>query len=376
MADTILITGGAGFIGSHIADALIERGYPVIVYDNLAEQVHGPGAARPAYLHPDAEFIQGDVRDYEALARALKRATVVFHKAAAVGVGQSMYEVRHYVETNTMGAANLLHFVANESHTIRKLIVASSMSCYGEGLYDCPSCGKVNPQLRTLDQLRRHDWEMYCPRCDGPAAPCPTPESKPLQPTSIYAVTKRDHEEMFLAIGAAYQISAIALRYFNVYGPRQALNNPYTGVGAIFSSRLLNNNSPIIYEDGGQSRDFVHVTDVARANVLALESGPEADGEVFNIGTGRATSILKMASRLREFLGKDGIPFDLPMKFRAGDIRHCFADISRAKKVLGFQPSISIETGVSDLVEWVKRQQATDLVLKAASELERKRLLY
>lgn len=376
MSETIVVTGGAGFIGSHIVDALIAKGHKVVVFDNLCEQVHGPNASRPAYLNSDAELIIGDVRDYDALAKVLRRADVVYHEAAAVGVGQSMYQVREYVDVNAMGAANVLHFVANEKHKIRKMIVASSMSVYGEGRYRCPQCGPIAPRLRPLDQLKRHDWEMRCPACQSPAAILPTDEDKPMYPTSIYAITKRDHEEMFLATGFAYQIPAIALRYFNVYGARQALSNPYTGVGAIFSSRLMNGNSPVIYEDGGQSRDFVHVTDVARANVLALESGPEADYQAYNVGTERAFTVKQVAEALRSYLCREDVPLEFPEKFRAGDIRHCIAGIGRIRKTLGFEPRVRFEDGVAELVEWVKQQQAEDRVSAAAAELEKKKLLF
>jgi dTDP-L-rhamnose 4-epimerase len=376
MTDRILITGGAGFIGSHIADTLLERGHKVVVFDNLTEQVHGGAQRPPDYLSRDVEFVRGDVREYDALAAVLRRVDVVYHKAAAVGVGQSMYQIREYTETNAMGAANLLHFIANEKHTIRKMIVASSMSCYGEGKYAGADGSPVYPRLRPIEQLKNHEWEVKHPQTGEVLTPLPTDESKPFHPTSIYAITKRDHEEMFLAVGTAYQIPAIALRYFNVYGPRQALSNPYTGVGAIFSARLLNGNPPIIYEDGGQSRDFIHVHDVARANALALEAGPEANNEVFNIGAGRAVSIREVAEKLRTYLGREDVPLEFPQKFRAGDIRHCFADISKAGSVLGFEPQVSFDDGVRELAEWVASQQAEDNVNEAAAELERKNLLF
>jgi dTDP-L-rhamnose 4-epimerase len=317
MTEKVLVTGGAGFIGSYLVDALVERGYAVRIFDNLSEQVHGPGQKKPGYLNKDAEFVLGDVRDYDALKKALRDVHIVFHEAAAVGIGQSMYQIREYVETNAMGAANILHFIANEKHRMRKLLVASSMSVYGEGAYTCERCGIVFPKLRPIDQLKKKDWEMRCEHCGKAVKAVATDEHKPLYPTSIYAITKRDHEEMFISTGFAYQVPTIALRYFNVYGARQALSNPYTGVAAMFSARLLNNNAPIIFEDGLQSRDFTHVSDIVQANMLALDAGNDADYAVFNVGTGVSTSVLNMAGHLRSCLGKNDIQFEFPQRFRA-----------------------------------------------------------
>ncbi|MBN1900066.1 SDR family NAD(P)-dependent oxidoreductase [Candidatus Sumerlaeota bacterium] len=375
MTEKILVTGGAGFIGSHIVDGLLRKGYDVSVLDNLNPQVHGPNAGVPSYLDKNAEFFLGDVRDYDALKKILARVDVVFHEAAAVGVGQSMYQIREYVETNSMGAANILHFIANEKHHIRKMIVASSMSIYGEGAYQCPQCGQIFPRLRTIAQLKKREWEMICESCGKTAKAIPTSETKPLYPTSIYAITKRDHEEMFLSTGFAFQIPAIALRYFNVYGTRQALSNPYTGVCAIFASRLLNDHSPMIYEDGLQARDFTHVSDIVQANLLALEAGREADYEAFNVGTGVGIPIKTVGERLRSLLGKDDLSFEFPDKFRSGDIRHCYADISKIGDILGYSPKIRFEDGVKELVEWVKMQTAEDKVRTAAKELEEKGLI-
>ena len=363
----ILVTGGAGFIGSHLVDALIERGHQVRVLDNLSRQVHGRGASRPDYLHPRAELVQGDVRRRPAMRAALDGIEVVFHQAAAVGVGQSMYEIRRYVDVNTYGGAVLLDVLANEPHGVRKLIVASSMSIYGEGAYDCSACGRVYPALRPDAQLAARDWEMHCPRCDRTAQARPTDETKPLAPTSIYAVTKRDHEEMFLAVGRAYKLPTVALRYFNVYGPRQALSNPYTGVVAIFSSRLLNRRPPLVYEDGRQTRDFVHVSDIVQANLLALEQSA-ADGRVYNVGTGRATSVLEVAETLSELLDY-GDPPEVLGKYRAGDIRHCVADISRIERELGYRPRVTFADGLRELLAWLRTQSADDAVDAASREL-------
>jgi dTDP-L-rhamnose 4-epimerase len=370
----VLVTGGAGFIGSHLVDALIARGHTVRVLDNLTPQVHGRPPRQPDYLHPAAEFVRGDVRHRASVRRALEGVEVVFHQAAAVGVGQSMYEIRRYVEVNTLGGAVLLDVLANEPHTVRKLVVASSMSIYGEGAYDCAACGRVYPALRGEEQLRARDWEMRCPRCQEPVRAVPTAEDKPLAPTSVYAITKRDHEELFLAFGRAYRLPVVALRYFNVYGPRQALSNPYTGVAAIFAARLLNGRPPLVFEDGQQTRDFTHVSDIVQANLLAMESAA-GDYEVFNVGTGVPTSVLEVARLLAQRLGVDIQP-EVVQRFRAGDIRHCYADITKIRRVLGYEPRVVFaEGGLDDLVRWARAQRPADGVERARRELEAKCLI-
>jgi dTDP-L-rhamnose 4-epimerase len=369
----ILITGGAGFVGSHTADALLERGHSVRVFDNLDPQVHGETPEIPGYLHHEVEFVRGDVRDREALKEAIADMDVIYHLAAAVGVGQSMYEVQKYVEINSLGGAVLLDILANEDHGVSKLIVASSMSIYGEGQYLCHECGIVYPKLRSATQLENRDWEMHCPNCDAIVDPMPTNEDKPLFPTSIYAISKRDHEEMFITIGRAYDIPTVALRYFNIYGSRQALSNPYTGVAAIFSSRLLNHQSPIVFEDGLQSRDFIHVSDIVQANLLSLEKD-EANFEVFNVGTGRKLTILDMGNILIESLAPE-LELAVLGKFREGDIRHCYADISKIQTKLGFSPKVAFEDGITELVSWVSTQQANDMVEDAKDQLSKRNLV-
>jgi dTDP-L-rhamnose 4-epimerase len=363
----VLVTGGAGFIGSHLVDALLAAGHHVRVLDALEPQVHGADRVRPAHLSPDAELQVGDVRDAAAVARALDGVEVVFHQAARVGVAQSMYEMARYAEANTLGTAVLLEAVAARRDRIAKLVVASSMSLYGEGAYRDRRGAFVFPGLRDAAALALRRWE---PTDAGgePLLPVGTPEEKPLAPTSIYAITKRDHEEMFLAVGAAYGIPAVALRYFNVYGTRQALSNPYTGVVAIFSSRILNGRRPLIFEDGGQSRDFVHVSDVVQANLLALASDA-ANGRVYNVGTGRATSVRRVAELLAELLGFPEPP-ELPGRFRAGDVRHCFADVSRIRKELGYAPRVTLEDGMRELLGWLRGQRPEDAVERATRELE------
>jgi dTDP-L-rhamnose 4-epimerase len=369
----VLVTGGAGFVGSHTADALLAKGHEVRVFDSLEPQVHGENPTIPAYLNPEVEFIWGDVRDRDALKKAVAGVDAIFHLAAAVGVGQSMYEVYKYVEVNSLGGAVLLDILANDKHKVQKVVVASSMSIYGEGQYRCVNCGIVYPKLRSEAQLEEQKWEMRCPHCDGVAIPMPTGEDKPLFPTSIYAISKRDHEEMFLTVGWTYGIPTVALRYFNIYGPRQALSNPYTGVAAIFSSRLLNHNPPLVFEDGLQSRDFIHVSDIVQASMLALEK-EEANYEVFNVGTGRQLTILDMGNILCEELDPEQKPVILN-QYRAGDIRHCYADISRIREKLGFAPKVAFEDGINGLVDWVRTQQADDLVEKAKAQLLERRLV-
>jgi dTDP-L-rhamnose 4-epimerase len=366
MAERVLITGGAGFVGSHLADALTAAGHDVVLFDNLEPQVHGEGTARPAYLDPAHRLVCGDIRDAQALAPLLREADVVFHLAAMVGVGQSMYQVRRYTDVNAMGMATLLEALASERGTlpVRKLLVASSMSLYGEGAYACAACGRVSPRLRSIEQLNAGQWEMRCPKCGAELRPLPTDEDKPLNPTSIYAITKRDHEEMALAFGHAYELPAVALRFFNIYGSRQALSNPYTGVAAIFSARMLAGQAPMIYEDGGQQRDFVHVSDVVQACALAM-TNPAADYQVLNVGTGRPTSVLQVAEHLARELGWAG-GFEVVQKFRAGDIRHCFADITRIRESIGYAPRVRFEDGVREVVAWVSTQHGSELAPRLA----------
>lgn len=373
MNGLVLVTGGAGFIGSHFSDLLLASGYRVRALDSLDPQVHGEGRKRPAYLDPRIELVVGDVRNPEAVASALEGADYLVHFAAAVGVGQSMYEITRYTSINSMGAAVVLEEAIKKRDRLRKMLVASSMSIYGEGAYECEKCGPVNPGLRRPEQLALHDWEMHCPVCGGTCAPVPTPETKPLAPTSVYAVGKRDHEELFLSVGDAYGIPTTAMRFFNVYGERQALSNPYTGVGAIFASRLMNGNSPVVFEDGCQSRDFIHVRDLVRGCLLALQNHG-CDGRVINLGTGNQVSILQVGKAIARELGRDDIPFTVRNQFRAGDVRHCFADVSLAASLLGFSAGIPFIDGVRDLCTWVRGQTSVDMVDKATEELAKRGL--
>jgi dTDP-L-rhamnose 4-epimerase len=361
----VLITGGAGFIGSHLADELIAHGYRVRVLDTLAAQVHGDGARRPDYLDREVEVMVGDVCDREALNKALHGIDAVYHFAAAVGVGQSMYEVAHYTRTNNLGTAVLLEALI--ARPVQRLVIASSMSLYGEGLYlDARGevCGTAE---RSLEQLRRGEWELRGD--DGePLRPVATPENKPPALASVYALSKFDQERLCLMIGRAYNIPVVALRFFNAYGPRQALSNPYTGVLAIFAARLLNDSPPKIFEDGLQKRDFVSIYDLVRGCRLALESSGAA-GEVFNIGSGEPHTVRDVAQRLARVLGKEQLEPEIVGKYRVGDIRHCFADITKARQMLGYEPRMRLDDGLAELSAWLESQAAVDRVAQASAEL-------
>ena len=362
----IIVTGGAGFIGSHLVDALVESGHPVRILDSLVEQVHG--GKIPEHLNPSAEFLKADVCDAHAVSNALDGIDVVYHQAAEVGVGQSMYEIVKYVKTNDLGTAVLLEEMIKRPSQFKKLVVASSMSIYGEGAYRCDNCTVVvNPFLRSEEKLAAHEWDYTCEKCGSEIVPIGTSEEKPLFPTSVYAVSKQDQEQYCLSVGRAYNIPTVAFRYFNVYGTRQALSNPYTGVCAIFSSRFLNDQAPLVFEDGEQTRDFVHVSDIVRANLLALETH-KGDYEMFNIGTGRPSSVKDIARLIAKGLGKDIEP-EIVGKSRAGDIRHCVADISKARRLLGYEPKVVLEDGLKELLAWVQGQEAQDRVSSATAEL-------
>ncbi len=364
MQRQVLITGGAGFIGSHLADELLRAGYRVRALDILSPQVHGPGQNRPDYLDSDVELVVGDVRDAAAVRTALDGVDAVFHLAAAVGVGQSMYEIAGYTSINNLGTAVLLEALIEKK--VERLVVASSMSIYGEGLYEGSHGALTSDASRSLQQLRAGRWEIEDEQ-GRPLRPVPTPETKVPDLSSVYALSKWDQERLCLMIGRAYDIPAVALRFFNVFGARQALSNPYTGVLAIFASRLLNDRPPLVYEDGLQMRDFVAVEDVARACRLALEVEAAA-GRVFNIGSGQASTILDVARQTARVLGKELEPV-VSGKYRMGDIRHCFADISLAREVLGYQPRTTLQDGLPALAEWLQGQVARDRVEEATAEL-------
>jgi dTDP-L-rhamnose 4-epimerase len=370
MGNRVLITGGAGFVGSHLADALLAAGHQVRALDNLSPQVHGPDQKRPDYLDPDVELLVGDVCDEAAVRRALDGVDLVYHFAAMVGVGQSMYEVARYTAVNNLGTAVLLQALIERP--VERLIVASSMSLYGEGLGRTRGGTLTAGQERTLEQLKARDWEVRDDSGDV-LTPVPTPESKTPALPSVYALSKYDQERLSLMIGRAYQIPTVALRFFNIYGTRQALSNPYTGVLAIFASRLLNGKPPLINEDGHQRRDFVSVRDVARACILAAEI-PKAAGEVFNIGSGRNYSVIEIAQRISAALGREEIEAEITGRYRMGDIRHCFADITLAREILGYEPAVELEEGLAELAGWLEGQIAVDRVAEASAELAQRGL--
>jgi dTDP-L-rhamnose 4-epimerase len=366
MSKHVLITGGAGFIGSHLADELLDHGYRVRALDILSPQVHGADRKRPDYLDPEVELITGDVRDPEVVRRALRDIDAVYHLAAAVGVGQSMYAIEHYTSSNNVGTAVLLEALIERP--VERLVVASSMSLYGEGLYRA-SDGTVDAGVhRILTQLQAGDWEVHDVRGE-PLTPMATPETKTPCPASVYALSKYDQEQLCLMVGQAYKIPTVALRFFNVFGPRQALSNPYTGVLAIFTSRLLNSQAPLIYEDGHQQRDFVSVYDVVQACRLAL-AVPEAAGRVFNVGSGCHHTVRIIAECIAAVLGKEHIQPQITGRYRVGDIRHCFADITRARQVLGYDPRVTLDEGLIEFAAWVEGQMSFDGCSQAYAELQ------
>ena len=370
MSKHVLITGGAGFIGSHLATELLERGYTVRALDNLSPQVHGPEQKRPSYLPAEVELMVGDVRDPAAVQKALKEIDAVYHFAAMVGVGQSMYEIRRYTDVNNLGTATLLEALIEKP--VERLVVASSMSIYGEGLYEAADGARVPGQERPLSALQAGNWELQ-DDAGRPLKPMPTPETKTPSLSSVYALSKYDQERLCLMIGRAYHIPTVALRFFNVFGTCQALSNPYTGVLAIFASRYLNGRPPLIFEDGRQQRDFVSVQDVARACRLALET-PDAAERVFNVGSGQAYTVQEIAARMARTLGREDIAPEITGKYRSGDIRHCFADISLARAVLGYAPQVSLEDGLREIAVWLEGQVAHDRVAEASLELAQRGL--
>lgn len=364
MSDRVLITGGAGFIGSHLARHLLRQGHEVRALDRLDPQIH-PERERPDYLDPEVELIRGDLRDPGAVAEALEGVDAVVHLAARVGVGQSMYEIADYCSVNTVGTGVLLE--ALTERPLRRLLVASSMSIYGEGLYTTAEGRVAEAGERGRGALERGEWEPVS--SDGRAlSPEPTPESKRPSLSSVYALNKYDQERMCLLFGSSYDVPTTALRFFNVYGPDQALSNPYTGVLAIFGGRLLNGKPPLIFEDGEQRRDFVSVHDVARACALALERD-EAAGRAVNVGSGESITVREIAQRLARVTDREEVEAEVTGRYRVGDIRHCFADITMAREVLGYEPQILLDDGMAELAEWLEGQTAEDRVDSAHGEL-------
>jgi dTDP-L-rhamnose 4-epimerase len=375
MSKKVLITGGAGFIGSHLVDWLIEKKHDVTVIDILEEQVHGLTHQPPLFLNKKAKFLPESIVNYDKLHELIKESDILFHLAAMVGVGQSMYQIKKYIEHNILGTANLLEILAKKEHNVQKLIITSSNTVYGEGKYKCESCGVIYPLLRSEKQLIDNNWEVKCPHCGLEVKPLATDENTPFNSSSIYALSKQSQEQMGLLIGKTYGINTTVLRFFLVYGTRQALSNPYTGVCSIFSNRLLNRKSPIVFEDGLQSRDFVHVNDVCQALVLAMEN-EAANGEIFNVGTGQPITIKEVAETISEKINPDLRP-EFNQQYRIGDIRHCVADISKIKNKLGYKPNIKFKDGINDLINWIKNQhyKIIDKSQNALDELKEKGLL-
>ena len=357
MNHSILITGGAGFIGSNLALTLLSRGHSVRVLDNLSPQVHGIDPLQsPLYqsIKDKVDFIRGDVTNESDLTLALQDVDTVVHLAAETGTGQSMYAIRHYTDVNVLGTAMLLEIIANNKNSIKRLVVASSRAVYGEGRYHCQLHSYVYPDARRSENMERGDFEVHCPQCDDHVKLVPTDENTPVRPSSIYGITKLNQEQMFLTVGRAKGISTIAYRYQNVYGPGQSLSNPYTGILSIFSTRIRNEKGINIFEDGLESRDFVHIDDVVAATIAGIESADEII-EVFNVGSGVATNVLDVANSLQSLFNKS-IPIEISGQFRIGDIRHNLADLSRIRNALGWAPNILFKDGLAGFVDWAKNE--------------------
>jgi dTDP-L-rhamnose 4-epimerase len=369
----ILVTGGAGFIGSFLVDRFLAAGHGVRVLDALDPQVHPRG--RPTWLSPGAEVLVGDVRDGKVCAAALEGVDAVVHAAAAVGVSQSLYRVEHYVDVNVRGTATLLERLAEQPEPRPKLVVFGSMTAYGEGVYRRPSDGRrLRVAIREERDIRRTGWEPVCPETGAPLEAVPPPEDAALLARNVYALTKRYQEELALALGRVYGFPVVCLRLFNVYGPRQSLSNPYTGVVAIFLSRILAGQSPVVYEDGRQTRDFVSVHDVGRAVEAALATDA-ADGQVLNVGGGVPREIGELARTLARLAGRPDVAPAITGEFRQGDIRHCTADVERARRLLGFRPEVAWEDGLGELVAWCREADAADRFAQADGELRARGLV-
>jgi len=363
----ILVTGGCGFIGTRLARSLINRGHKVRVFDNLDPQVHSTCSAPEILSEGDVDFHFGDVRDKGSLWEAVADIDIIFHFAALTGVGQSMYEISRYTEVNIQGTANLLDILANKQHRVKQLIVASSRAVYGEGQYVCQEHGTVCPAGRIREQLDQGRWDCVCPLCNGYLSPIPTGETKPVNPQSFYAISKHVQEQMALCFGQAYRMPVVILRFFNVYGAGQSMRNPYTGILSIFTSAIRNGSLPEIYEDGLESRDFVHTMDVVRACLLAMDC-LDAAGEILNIGSGQRLTIIDVATTIMRKMGRTP-ELCFTNAYRVGDIRHCFADISKAQKILGYFPEVQFEDGVTEFLDWAIHQEMQDLSDQAKNEL-------
>ena len=358
----VLITGGAGFIGSNIALKLLEKGYEVVVLDNLSEQIHGrdPEVTSPLYnnIKNKVHFINGTVTSREDWLSALPGVDGIIHLAAETGTGQSMYEIKKYVDVNIGGTALMLDILTNEKHSVKRVIVAESRAIYGEGKYLCPKCGDVYPLERKDEDMARGDFECKCPKCGGKVELVSTTEDSVVHPSSVYGVGKQVQGQLVHLICKGIGIESVSYRYQNVYGPGQSLTNPYTGILSIFSTRIKNHNPIKIFEDGKESRDFVYIEDVVDATVAGLET-PDISGNVFNVGTGIATDVITVAQTLIRHYGID-VPVIVSGNYRLGDIRHNYADISKARYLLHFEPRWTFDQGIAQFCDWVNRQKVQD----------------
>lgn len=369
----VLVTGGSGFIGSNLSLKLIEKGYEVTVLDNLSPQIHGEYSPLYESIKDKVKFIKGTVLSYDDWKKALDDIDVVVHLAAETGTGQSMYEIEKYTDVNIKGTSIFLDILANEKHSVKKMIIASSRSIYGEGKYDCQKCGIVYPNERKDEDMKNGDFAVKCPICGIDAKLLPTDEESKIHPSSIYGITKQVQEQMFLVMGKSLNIPAVAFRYQNVYGAGQSLSNPYTGILSIFSTRIKNGNDINIFEDGKESRDFVYVDDVVEATILGIEKD-EANYEVFNVGLGEAIDVNTVASTLTRAYNSSS-KITISGNYRLGDIRDNYADLKKIKSKLGFEPKISFEEGIKRFTAWVNAQEVVeDKYEKSIEEMKEKGL--
>ena len=371
----ILITGGAGFIGSRLCEKLFDQGNNVTVLDNLSEQIHGNGESFLFNKIKDkCTFIKGDVRDKNDWAHAIKNQEIIIHLAAETGTGQSMYEVEKYTNVNVIGTSHMLEILANSNHNVKKIIVASSRSIYGEGKYNCKTHGVQYPSKRKEEDMKKGEFNPKCSMCNSSLNVLPTDEQSKIHPSSIYGINKQQQEQMVMLMGESLSIPSVAFRYQNVYGPGQSLSNPYTGILSIFSTRILNGNDLDIYEDGEETRDFVYIEDAVDATILGIEK-EEANGHIFNVGSGVSTRVIDVAHTLKRLYNSE-INITISGKFRLGDIRHNFADLSKLKDILGFTPKYNFERGITEFVNWVKTQEVMeDKYEKSIQQLKNKGLI-
>lgn len=369
----VLVTGGAGFIGSNLSLKLSKKGYNVTVLDNLSEQIHGKKSELPKKLQGKINFIKGDVRNKKTWYKALKDQEIIVHLAAETGTGQSMYEIQKYSDVNVIGTANMLDILTNDKHSVEKVVVASSRAIYGEGKYNCKKCGHVYPEERKDKDMKNGDFEPKCPKCGDEVFLIATDEESKKHPTSVYGITKQNQEDMVLTVCKSLRIPGVAFRYQNVYGPGQSLSNPYTGILSIFSTRIKNGNNINIFEDGKESRDFVYIDDVVSATILGIEK-TEANYKTFNVGSGERTNVLTIAKKLKNKYNSD-IEIKISGDYRLGDIRHNYADLSKIKNKLGYEPKLNFENGISNFVKWVENQTLKeDNYEKSINELKSKGL--